>query len=119
MYIYIEIQELVVNALIELAKKNTRMISFKDLDDYGARVIEVLNGDEDVHAVLVVSRESQQAIVEDYSDFFEYANIGGAKGICLKDGVEAVDLWEKFCASLSLRVVEALKSKQAVQGLGA
>ena len=39
MYIYIEIEELVANALIELVeKKGRREVLFKELDEYGARV---------------------------------------------------------------------------------
>ena len=69
MYIYIEIEDLVANAFIDLVeKKNKREILFSELDEYGAKVIEALNSDGNTNAVLVVSRESQIAMIEDYSD---------------------------------------------------
>ena len=48
MYIYIEMKDLVANALIELLESGKRgEVLFKQLDDYGARVIEVLSEDEE------------------------------------------------------------------------
>ena len=111
MYIYIEIEDLVANALIELVEKNERReVLFKELDDYGARVIDVLNRDGETKAVLVVSRESQTAILEDYADMFEPFEKDGAKGIRLKDGISSMQLWKRFCVSLSVRVIEAFQA---------
>ena len=89
MYIYIEMKDLVANALIELLESGKRgEVLFKQLDDYGARVIEVLSEDEETTAVLVVSRESQLAVVEDYSDMFEmFHDSEGAMGIRLKETI--------------------------------
>ena len=57
MYIYIEIEDLVANALIELVeKRGKREVLFRELDEYGARVIDVLSSDGETKAVLVVSR---------------------------------------------------------------
>ena len=56
MYIYIEIEDLVANALIELVEnKGKREVLFKELDEYGARVIDVLSSDGKTKAVLLVS----------------------------------------------------------------
>lgn len=110
MCIYIEMKDLVANAFIDLLEKEKRReIRFSELDAYGARVIEVLNEEEETRAVLVVSRESQQAVVEDYSDLFEPATIDGSKGIRLKEGVGTMQLWERFCVSMSVRVIMAFK----------
>lgn len=119
MYIYIEIKDLVANALIELLESGVKgEVLFSQLDEYGARVVEVLSSEEETNAVLVVSRESQMAMVEDYSDMFEFFERDGAKGIRLKDGINALQLWNRFCTSLSLKVLRAFQSKETKAALG-
>lgn len=119
MYSYIEIKDLVANALIELTENGEKgEVLFKQLDVYGACVIEELNADAQTNAVLVVSRESQFAIVEDYADMFELFERGGAKGIRLKEGIDSLKLWNRFCASLSLKVIRAFQSEKPRAALG-
>lgn len=117
MYLYIEIVDVVANAFIELLKNKSeqKVLLFSELDAYGARVIEYLNKDNDIHAVYVVSQESQHSICADYSDFFsEYEGENGERGIELKDGVEPMDIWERFCAALSIKVIMAFKGVSVV-----
>ena len=119
MYIYIEIEDLVANALIDLVeKKGKREVLFKDLDEYGARVIDELSSDGHTKAVLVVSRESQMAMLEDYTDMFEPFKSNGALGIRLRDGIEPIQLWKRFCASLSMKVLSAFQSEMTRRALG-
>ncbi len=119
MYIYIEIEDLVANALVELVeKRGKREVLFKELDEYGARVIEVLRSDGETQAVLVVSRESQIAMIEDYTDLFEAFECDGAKGIKLRDGVSVMQLWERFCAPLSMKVLNAFRAEVSKAVLG-
>ena len=119
MYIYIEIEDLVANALIELVEKSgKREVLFRELDEYGAKVIEVLSDEQDTKAVLVVSRESQMAMLEDYTDMFEPFEDNGALGIRLRDGIETIELWKRFCASLSIKVIHAFQAEKAKQVLG-
>ena len=57
MCIYIGIEDLVANALIELTEhKNQRQVLFKDLDRYGAKVVKLLN-QEGEQAVLILSKK--------------------------------------------------------------
>ena len=119
MYIYIEIKDLVANALIELLERGERgEVLFKQLDEYGALVIEVLNSEEETNAALVVSRESQMAVVEDHSDMFESFERDGVKGIRLKEGIDSLQLWRLFCTSLSLRLLRAFQSQKVKEALG-
>lgn len=119
MYIYIEIQDLVANALIELLERGKKgEVLFRQLDEYGARVVEVLSKEKETTAVLVVSRESQMAMVEDYGDMFELFERDGAKGIRLKEGFDALQVWNRFCTSLSLKVLRAFQSQQTKEALG-
>lgn len=119
MYLYIEIVDVVANAFVELLdKKGTRDLFFEDLDNYGARVVEKLNEDQDTKAVYVVSRESQQAIVDDYSHFFEEIEKDGKRGIHLKDHVSSEQLWMRFCASMSYKVFCAFRAQDVTKVLG-
>lgn len=117
--IYIQIEALVANAFIDLVEnKNQREIFYSDLDEYGAKVIDELNREDDVRAILVVSRESQYAVVEDYADMFEAFERDGSKGIRLKDKVEPMDLWKRFCTSLAYPVLLAFRSTEVRRVLG-
>lgn len=119
MYIYIEIEDLVANALIELVEnKGKREVLFKELDEYGARVIDVLSSDGKTKAVLLVSRESQAAMLEDYTDMFEPFEFNGAKGIRLREGIDTIQLWKRFCTSLSLKVIAAFQAAKTKEALG-
>lgn len=111
MYIYVEIVDVVANAFIKLLDQNDlrREIFYKDLDQYGADVIEYLNKDDSFQAVFIVSKESQQAVVDNYSEFFEEFEKDGCKGIRLKEGRTAEELWLRFCASLSVKVITAFQ----------
>lgn len=94
------------------------MIFYSDLDAYGAKVIDVLNSRGDAKAVLVVSRESQRAVVEDYSDMFVAFEENGVKGIRLLDEIQPLDLWDRFCTSLSYSVIMAFRSPAVKAVLG-
>lgn len=117
MYIYIEIEDLVANAFIELVeKKGQREVLFKELDDYGAQVVGALNRDGETKAILVISRESQTAMLEDYTDMFEPFEKDEAKGIRLKAGISSIQLWKRFCVSLSVKVIEAFQASSITKG---
>lgn len=117
--IYIQIEDLVANAFIDLVEANLqREILYSDLDKYGAKVIEQINRNGEAKAILVVSRESQLAMVEDYSDMFEAFERNGSKGIRLLDDVDSIDLWERFCTSISYTVLMAFQAPAVKEALG-
>ncbi len=108
MYIYLEVIDVVANAFIGILKMDRKSILYKELDAYGAKVVEILNKDENTNAVYISSRESKMSIFEDYSEYFdEYQDNEGYKGIVLKEGKTREDLWSAFCVSMSLRVLDA------------
>lgn len=58
-------------------------------------------------ACLIMSGKDQDALFDDYSDFFEpHWGAKGEKGIQLIKGVTKEQLWRKFCLSLSLSVLK-------------
>lgn len=118
MCIYIGIEDLVANALIELVEKTSvREVLFKDLDKYGAMVVEFLNKKEE-QAVLILSKERTNEFLYDYSDYFELFSGTTGKGIRLKEEISVEKLWEKFRGYLSVEVMLAFMSAQAITALG-
>ena len=111
--VYIQMVDLVANALLTLLEQNQcRRISFQKLDEYGAKVIEVFTKNGQTEACLIMSREDQDALFDDYSDFFEpYCEANGEKGIQLNNGVTKEQLWRKFCLSLSLNVLKVFDNE--------
>lgn len=118
MYIYIGIEDLAANALIELVEKSKkREVLFKELDDYGAMVIKYLNSRQE-QAVLVLSKERTNEFLYDYSDYFELFSRGIDEGIRLREGVTVKQLWEKFRGYLSVGVMLAFMDKNSISALG-
>ncbi len=111
--IYIQLVDLVANALCSLLEQNrSGRISFQKIDEYGAKVVEIFSENQGTKAYLVMSREDQDALFDDYSDFFMlYEDPNGEKGIQLKDSVTEDQLWQRFCLSLSLDVLKVFKSE--------
>ena len=121
MCVYIGIEDLVANALIELIEqKNQREVLFKDLDKYGAMVIKCLNEEGYEEAVLLLSKERTDAFLHDYTDYFElYTDDNDVdEGIRLKPEITAERLWEIFRCYLSADVLEAFMNDEAVSLLG-
>lgn len=118
MYIYIGIEDLVANALIELVEKSEkREVSFRTLNEYGARVIKLLN-EKDEQAVLIMSKEKTNDFLHDYSGYFELFLDGDAEGIRLKETVTLEQLWENFRTYLSADVLLAFMNDNSIGALG-
>lgn len=118
MCIYIGIEDLAANALIELVEKSEkREVLFRQLDEYGARVIKYLN-DKQEHAVLVLSKERTNEFLHDYSDYFELFSSGIDEGIRLKEDIPVRQLWKKFRGYLSVDVMLAFMDSASVNALG-
>jgi len=118
MCIYIGIEDLVANALIEIAEKSgKREVLFKDLNNYGADVVKLLN-EKNEQAVLILSKERTNEFLHDYSDYFELFSTGLAEGIRLKKDVTVRELWEKFRGYLSIDVMLAFMNERSIHALG-
>ena len=121
MCVYIGIEDLVANALIEVVEKNAerRVVFFRELDEYGAMVVKYLNENNE-HAVLLLSKERTNSFLHDYSEFFELYSEDGKidEGIRLKDGVTTSSLWERFRSYLTIDVMRAFMNEEALNKLG-
>ena len=118
MCIYIGIEDLVANALIELVEKSERReVLFKDLNNYGASVVRYLNENNE-QAVLILSRERTNEFLHDYSEYFELFSYGIEEGIRLKEGVSVESLWDRFRGYLSVDVLLAFINENSIKALG-
>ena len=114
---YIGIQDLVANALIELAKKGIDEVSFKRLNAYGARVIEKLNENKE-RAVLVLSRDYTNRFIHDCTEYFEVKPGEDGDLICLKKGIDPDALEDVFRLYTDYKVLQAFVDSRSLEALG-
>ena len=119
MCVYIGIEDLAANALIELISQNqdTRFVSYTELENYGAEVVKFLNSRGE-KAFLILSRDSTNDMFRNYSDIFEESFCDGSLGIKLKEHVTIEELINKFRGYLSWDVLLAFINEQTVAMLG-
>ena len=118
MCIYIGIEDLVANALIELVEKSKkREVLFRQLDAYGTKVIGYLNANHKP-AALSLSRESTDEFLYEYSEYFELFSKGMDEGIRLRKNVLVDQLWKKFRGYLTVEVMLAFMNEDSVSALG-
>lgn len=118
MCVYIGIEDLAANALIEILNSNNeRMVTYSDLEKYGAEVVKLLNKQGE-KAILVLSRESTNIMFRNYSDIFEETSTATGLGITLKSNVTVDDLIDKFRGYLAWDVLLAFVNKESLAVLG-
>ena len=118
MYLYIGIEDLVANAIIELVENSHRgEVLFSQISNYGATVVKILS-ENDKTAILILSKERTNAFLHDYSDYFELFSNGEEEGIRLRDNISSDDLWAKFRGYLSIEVMKAFMNERSIEALG-
>ncbi len=110
---YIEIEDLVGNALIQLLEKfHVRTISFDELTQYGNIVVQKLLKDNK-QVIALYTKDRRETFFNDYTDFFDVTE----NSITLKETVSLDDLKKEFLANIALDVFLAFMSKEAVDYL--
>lgn len=118
MCIYIGIEDLVANAIIELVERSSRReVLFSEATRYGAEVVQILS-EKNKRAVLILSRNSKNEFLHDYSNYFELFSNGEEEGIRLKENVTVQELWGKFRGYLPVDIMLAFMNERSVQKLG-
>ena len=113
MHWIIEPVDLAANAMIETqALGNGRFLSYQKLEQYGRKVIEILQESNDF-AILNLSRENTAAMLSEFADFFTEQHMGESSGICLKEGKTPDDLIRKFRGYLPLTLLLAFVDSRA------
>ena len=112
---YIEIEDLVANALIELFERfNKKSISFQTLSQYGDIVVEHLVRNKK-EVVAIYTRDKTVQFFRDYTDFFDV----NEDGITLKKDVSLQKLKDKFRYNMAFDVFLAFISEEALSVLKA
>ncbi|MBQ3545013.1 MAG: hypothetical protein IJA34_08530 [Lachnospiraceae bacterium] len=118
MCFYIGIEDLAANALIESMRRAEKtFLTYKEIENYGSKVVKFLN-EKGEKAVLILSRESTNALFRNYSDFFKEKKLDGEIGIELKEDVTLEKLIVQFRGYLALDVLMAFVNENSVQALG-
>jgi len=114
----IGIEDLAANALIEMMSEDEpkRFVSYEELESYGSEVVNFLNT-KGKKAVLVLSRESTNAMFKNHSDIFEEIVSDDQLGIQLKTNITIEELITKFRKYLAWDVLLAFENKQTVAKL--
>lgn len=109
---YIEIDELAANALIAAQKYGRRFVSYKMMEDYGLCVVGILHN-KGITAILLLSRDRTNEMLQNKSDLFEEKEIEGEKGIALREGKTTGDLISRYVGYLPLRFLMAFRDCRA------
>ena len=117
---FIGIECLAANALIEiLDRTQKREDSFDTIVRYGMEVVRVLQRQTGEEAVLLLSKKYQINMIENYSEFFEVDFSDSNHGVFkLRETVSLDDLKNYFRWTMSVRLVDAFVSPEAVRELG-
>ena len=116
---YIGIEDLAANALIEiLSKTTTRFVSYRELENYGAEVVSLLNSQGE-KAILILSRENTNDMFRNYSDIFIEEKNDSMFGISLKENITVDDLIDKFRGYLAWDVLLAFVNQKSLSKLRA
>lgn len=110
---YIEIDELAANALIAAQKYGRRFVSYKMMEDYGLRVVGILHS-KGVTAILLLSRDRTNAMLQNEADLFEEQEVEGEKGLSLREGKTTSDLISRYVGYLPLRFLMAFRDCRAM-----
>ena len=117
---FIGIECLAANALIEiLDRTQKREVSFDAIVRYGMEVVRVLQRQTGEEAVLLLSKKYQINMIENYSEFFEVDFGDRNHGtFMLRETVSLDDLKNYFRWTMSVRLVDAFVSPEAIRELG-
>lgn len=119
---YIGIEDLAANAMIEILEKKSRegifennsvVVTFKDLEDYGAEVVRYINNETTEKALLILSKASTEFMFRSYSDFFE--EVDDESAIKLREGKTVEDLKEKFRTYKAWELINAYMAETTVK----
>ena len=111
--VYIEIDELAVNALVAAQKYGRNFVSYKLMEDYGFRVVEILHN-KGVTAILLLSRDRANEMLQRKADLFEEQTVDGERGISLRNGKTIHNLIDRYMEHQSLRFLMAFCDVRAM-----
>jgi len=116
---FIGMEDLVANALIEVYENSNgdlNKVSFKQLNDYGAKIIRFFY-EKDREAIILVSKYHTNELIRNYSDYFEIVDNLEDSYIKIKSGKTVEELRRAFRAYISIDMLLAFTNEECVEAL--
>ena len=114
---YLTLEDLVPNALIELVENDiSRMISYPTVLEYGNSVMEEL-GKVGVNAILLIYRDKTIQFEEEHREIFDFFEIDDIGYVKLKEYIDTKYLRKHFRTRQSLEVLIAMNKSKKVLGI--
>lgn len=118
MFLTLELEDLVPNALIELTENNvSRTVSYQAIDEYGKAAAQELN-EMNIRAIILMHRDKTLQFEDDYKGIFDFFDINNMRYVKLKDNISTNYLRKHFRVRQSLDALTALTSDNSRQALG-
>jgi len=116
---FINLEDLVANALIEMIEKNnTNKVSFEQLRKYGNMLISWFKNNNNEDVILLLSKHYISELIYNHPDYFEiYDNNETDNYIKLKQTKTAKDLRDRFRSYLSVDMLMAFMDKENLREL--
>ena len=115
---YLTLEDLVPNALIELIENNiSRCVSYPTILEYGNIVIKNLE-ERNIKAILLIYRDKTLQFEDDHKEIFDFLEIDNIRYIKLKDNINSTYLRKYFRTRQSLDILIALTRDNSKQALG-
>lgn len=114
---FIGIEDLVANALIEMAENTgKRTVSFTQLNLYGDVIMAKLK-EKDTDVTLIFNREKTDQFFHDCSNIFEVKETSSDVFITLRENITTDYLRQQFRINIALHLLKAFVSQDAINVL--
>lgn len=115
---YLTLEDLVPNALIELIENDvSRFVSYPTIIQYGDIVIKNLEK-RNIDAIVLIYKDKTMQFEEEYKEIFEFFEIDNIRYIKLNDNISTKYLRHYFRTRQSLDTLVALTCDKSKQVLG-
>ena len=115
---YLTLEDLVPNALIELIENDvSRTVSYQTILQYGNTVVKDLEK-RNIDAILLIYRDKTKQFEDDYKEIFDFFEIDNICYVKVKDNISTTYLRKYFRTRQSLDTLIALTSDNSKQVLG-
>ena len=115
---YLTLEDLVPNALIELVENDVnRSVSYPTILKYGDVVVKELEK-RNINAILLIYRDKTLQFEDDHKEIFNFFEIDNTGYVQLKDNISTQYLRKYFRTRQSLDTLIALTSDNSKQVLG-
>lgn len=115
---YLTLEDLVPNALIELIENNvSRSVSYPTILQYGSVVVSELKK-RNKEGMLHIHRDNTTQFEEDYKEVFDFFEINNVRYVKAKDNISSNYLRKHFRIHQSIDALTALINDNSKQALG-